>query len=104
MKKLYLVETNATREFWTVEMLPEGDPEHFYKRTSDNLFSRTYGRGGDPDVVAVLRALYSNESVDANDASGVEDDSSWEIVVALTAEEFEHLFDDIKILDERDFQ
>ena len=103
MKKLYLVETNATREFWTVEMLPEGDPEHFYKRTSDNIFSRTHGREGDPEVVAVLRSLYSNESVDANDASEVEDDSSWENVVALTADEFEHLFDNVKILDERNF-
>ena len=81
MKKLYLVDTNATREFWTVEMLPEGDPE----------------------VVAVLRSLYSNESVDARDASEVEDDSSWENVVALTAEELENLFDNVKILDERNF-
>jgi len=103
MKKLYLVDTLGTREFWTVEMLPEGDPEHFYKRTSDNIFSPTHGREGDPDVVAVLRSLYSNESVDANDASEVEDDTSWENVVALTAEEFEHLFDKVKILDERNF-
>lgn len=104
MKKLYLVDTLGTREFWTVEMLPEGDPEHFYRRTFDNLFSPTYGKiTGDPEVVAVLRSLYSNESVDAKDASGVEDDSSWENVVALTAEEFEHLFDNVKVLDERDF-
>lgn len=95
MKKLYLVETNAGREFWTVAPLPEGDPEHFYERTVDNA--------ADEPVVAVLRSLYSNESVDAKDASGVEDDSSWENVVALTAEEFERLFDDVKVLDERDF-
>lgn len=103
MKKVYLIETNATREFWTVEMLPEGDPDHFYRRTSDNIFSRTHGRKGDPEVVAVLRSLYSNESVDAENCDIVEDDSSWENVVALTAEEFEHLFDNVKILDERDF-
>lgn len=81
MKKLYLIETNGTREFWTVEMMPEGDP----------------------DAVALLRSLYNDESVDASDASGVEDDSSW-YVVELTAEELEHLFDDVKILDERNFQ
>ena len=103
MKKLYLIETNATREFWTVEMLPEGDPEHFFRRTSDNLFSRTHGGEGDPEVGAVLRSRYSNESVGAKGASGVEDDSSLENVVALTAEELEHLFDNAKILDEREF-
>ena len=79
MKKLYLVETNGTKEFWTVD-----------------------------DEQMVLRSLYNGESVDAKDASGVEDDSSWGdggngCVVTLTANELDHLFDQVKILDERIF-
>lgn len=86
MKKLYLVDTLGTREFWTIETL-------------SNCNS---------NAVAVLRSLYNDESVDAKDASGVEDDSSWGdggngCVVTLTANEFEHLFDNVKILDERNF-
>lgn len=94
MKKLYLVNTLGTREFWTVEMLPEGAPEHFYERTADNT--------ADEPVIAVLRSLYSNESVDAENCDDVEDDSSWD-EVALTEDEYAHLFDRVKIIDERDF-
>ena len=86
MKKLYLVETNGTKEFWTIEMLPNCDS----------------------NAVAVLHSLYNDESVDAKDTSGVEDDSSWGdggngCVVTLTANELDHLFDQVKILDERNF-
>lgn len=73
MKKVYLVNTNGTREFWTVD-----------------------------DEQMILRSLYSNESVDAENCDIVEDDSSWD-EVELTADELEHLFDDVEIIDERDF-
>lgn len=73
MKKLYLVNTNGTREFWTVD-----------------------------DEQMILRSLYSNESVDAENCNEVEDDSSWN-EVELTADEYAHLFDDVEIIDERDF-
>lgn len=73
MKKLYLVNTNGTREFWTVD-----------------------------DENMILRSLYSDESVDAEDCEDVEDDSSWD-ETKLTAEELEHLFDDVEIVDERLF-
>lgn len=73
MKKLYLVKTNGTREFWTVD---------------------------DEDMI--LRALYSDESVDADDCDDVEDDSSWD-TVKLTTSELEHLFDNVDIIDERPF-
>lgn len=75
MKKLYLVDTLGTREFWTV------DDEHGQM---------------------ILRSLYSNESVDAENCDGVEDDSSWD-EVELTEDEYAHLFDRVKIIDERDF-
>ena len=73
MKKLYLVNTNGTREFWTVD-----------------------------DEQMILRSLYSNESVDAENCDGVEDDSSWD-ETELTSNELDHLFDDVDIIDERDF-
>lgn len=73
MKKLYLVDTNGTREFWTVD-----------------------------DENMILRALYSNESVDAENCDDVEDDSSWD-EVDLTAGELKHLFDNVDIIDERPF-
>lgn len=99
-KNVYLVETNASREFWTLEPLPNGDDEHFYERTPNN--------DADEPVVAVLRALECAESYEAEDTSRVEDDSSWEGVggnsctVALTATEYEHLFDNVKIIDSRE--
>ena len=74
MKKLYLVDTNATREFWTVD---------------------------DEDMI--LRALYSDESVDAEDCDDVEDDSSWN-EIALSPDELKHLFDNVDIIDERPFE
>lgn len=58
---------------------------------------------GDEPVVAVLRSLYNEESVDAEDTSMVEDDSSWD-AVALTADELDHLFDNVKIIDSREFE
>lgn len=73
MKKLYLVNTLGTREFWTVD-----------------------------DENMILRSLYNDESVDAEDCDDVEDDSSWD-EKKLTAEELEHLFDDVEIVDERLF-
>lgn len=73
MKKLYLVNTNGTREFWTVD-----------------------------DENMILRSLYSNESVDAASCDEVEDDSSWD-EVELAEEELEHLFDDVEIIDSRLF-
>ena len=73
MKKLYLVKTNGTKEFWTVD-----------------------------DEQMILRSLYSNESVDAENCDGVEDDSSWD-EVELTEDEYAHLFDRVKIIDEREF-
>lgn len=74
-KRLYLVETNGTREFWTVEK-DEG--------------------------VITLRSIYNDESVDAENCDAVEDDSSWDERL-LTDDEYEHLFDGIKIIDEKDF-
>lgn len=73
MKKLYLVNTNGTREFWTVD-----------------------------DEQMILRSLYSDESVDAENCDCVEDDSSWD-ETELTDEELAHLFDEVEIIDERDF-
>lgn len=73
MKKLYLVDTIGTREFWTVD-----------------------------DENMILRSLYNDESVDAEDCDDVEDDSSWD-ETKLTAEELEHLFDNVEIVDERLF-
>lgn len=73
MKKLYLVKTNGTQEFWTVD-----------------------------DENMVLRYLYSNESVDATDCDEVEDDSSWD-ETNLTTQELEHLFDDVEVIDSRHF-
>lgn len=73
MKKVYLVDTLGTREFWTVD-----------------------------DKTHILRSLYSNESVDAENCDIVEDDSSWD-EVELTEEEYAHLFDRVKIIDERDY-
>lgn len=73
MKKLYLVNTLGTREFWTVD-----DENH------------------------ILRSLYSNESVDAENCDIVEDDSSWD-EVELTEEEYARLFDRVKIIDEREY-
>ena len=73
MKKVYLVDTLGTREFWTVD-----DKNH------------------------TLRSLYSNESVDAENCDIVEDDSSWD-EVELTEDEYAHLFDRVKIIDEREF-
>lgn len=73
MKKLYLVETNGTQEFWTVD-----------------------------DENMILRSLYNDESVNAEDCDNVEDDSSWD-ETKLTAEELEHLFDNVEIVDERLF-
>lgn len=73
MKKVYLVKTNGTKEFWTVD-----------------------------DEAMILRSLYNDESVDAENCDAVEDDSSWD-EVELTADEFDRLFDDVDILDERDF-
>lgn len=93
MKKVYLVKTNGTKEFWTVEMLADGDQAELIERTPNNV--------DDEPVVAILRSLYSEESVDAQDTSAVEDDSSWD-AVALTAEELEHLFDGVDIIDGRE--
>lgn len=73
MKKLYLVNTNGTREFWTVD-----------------------------DENMVLRYLYNNESVDANDCDEIEDDSSWDISY-LDMEQLEHLFDGVEVIDSRLF-
>lgn len=73
MKKLYLVDTNGTREFWTVD-----------------------------DESRILRSIYNDESVDAENCDNVEDDSSWG-EVELTKDEYAHLFDDVEIIDERDF-
>lgn len=73
MKKVYLVKTNGTKEFWTVD-----------------------------DEAMILRSLYNNESVDAENCDEVEDDSSWD-EVELTENEFNHLFDNVEIIDERDF-
>lgn len=73
MKNLYLVDTNATREFWTVD--------------DENL---------------ILRALYSDESVDAENCDDVEDDSSWD-EIELTEDELKRLFDNVDIIDERPF-
>lgn len=73
MKKVYLVNTNGTREFWTVD-----------------------------DEQMILRSLYSNESVDAENCDSVEDDSSWD-ETELNDEELAHLFDEVEIIDERDF-
>lgn len=98
MKKLYLVKTSGTKEFWTVEELEEGDKAEYAPRTVDT-------DGGsvsvDVPVVAVVRSLYSDESVDAENCDGAEDDSGWD-AVALTAEEFEHLFDGVQVIDERE--
>ena len=93
MKKVYLVKTNGTKEFWTVEMLEDGGQAELIERTPNNV--------DDEPVVAILRSLYSEESVDAQDTSVVEDDSSWD-AVALTAEELEHLFDGVDIIDGRE--
>ena len=73
MKKLYLVDTNGTREFWTVD-----------------------------DENMVLRYLYNNESVDAAGCDDVEDDSSWGEVV-FSFDDFHHLFDNVDIIDSRPF-
>ena len=73
MKKVYLVKTNGTKEFWTVD-----------------------------DENMILRSLYNDESVDAEKCDNVEDDSSWD-EVELTEDEYAHLFDGVEIIDERDF-
>lgn len=73
MKKLYLVKLNGTREFWTVD--------------NENM---------------ILRSLYSDESVDAENCDNVEDDSGWD-EVELTEEKLDHLFDGVEIIDEREF-
>lgn len=74
-KRLYLVETEGTREFWTVEK-KEG--------------------------VITLRSLYNDESVDAENCDAVEDDSSWD-EIELTDKQYKNLFDGVTIIDERDF-
>ena len=73
MKKVYLVKTNGTKEFWTVD-----------------------------DEAMILRSLYNDESVDAVNCDEVEDDSSWD-EVELTQDELDRLFDGVEILDEREF-
>ena len=73
MKKVYLIKTNGTKEFWTVD--------------HDEM---------------ILRSLYNDESVDAESCDEVEDDSSWD-EIKLTHDEYDHLFDGVLILDEREF-
>ena len=73
MKKVYLIKTNGTKEFWTVD--------------HDEM---------------ILRSIYNDESVDAESCDEVEDDSSWD-EVELTQDEYDHLFDGVEILDEREF-
>lgn len=72
MKKLYLVEKNDIREFWTID--------------DENVF----------------RYYYGYESAEAENCDGVEDDTDW-IAVELMTSEIERLFDDVKVIDERDF-
>lgn len=95
MKKLYLVNTNARREFWTVEMLENGEQVETVERTLDN-------RDWSIPVVCILRFLECDECYDVGNCDCVEDDSSWG-EMALTADELAHLFDDVEVLDERDF-
>lgn len=73
MKTLYLVNTLGTKEFWTV------DTERME-----------------------LRSLYSEEVLDAQNCDGVEDDSNWDCT-EISEEELKHLFDDVEIIDEKEF-
>lgn len=73
MKRVYLVKTNGIKEFWTVD-----------------------------DETMILRSLYNNESINAKNCYAVEDDSSWD-ETELTADEFDHLFDEVEIIDEDEF-
>lgn len=74
-KRLFLVNTLGTREFWTVEK-NEG--------------------------VITLRSIENLESIYAENCDAVEDDSSWD-EIELTDKQYENLFDGVKIIDERDF-
>lgn len=73
MKKLYLVDINGTREFWTVD-----------------------------DENRILRSIYNDESVDAENCDDVEDDSSWDVEY-MDVEQMDHLFDGVEIIDSRLF-
>lgn len=73
-KRVYLVKTNGTKEFWTVD--------HGAK---------------------IWRFIYNDESVDAENCDAVEDDSSWDSI-EMSEDEFECLFDDVEIIDEREFK
>lgn len=73
MKRVYLVKTNGIKEFWTVD-----------------------------DETMILRSLYNNESINAKNCYAVKDDSSWD-ETELTADEFDHLFDEVEIIDEDEF-
>ena len=74
-KHLYLVDTNAAREFWTIEIV-KGE--------------------------IILRFISNNESSRAKNCDSVEDDSSWDINY-LDEYQLNHLFDTVKIIDDKEW-
>ena len=74
-KHLYLVDTTAAREFWTIEIV-KGE--------------------------IVLRVISNNESSRAKNCDSVEDDSSWDVIY-LDEYQLDHLFDTVKIIDDKEW-
>lgn len=74
-KHLYLVDTNAAREFWTVEIV-NGE--------------------------IIVRVISNSESSRAKNCDSVEDDSSWDVFY-LDEDQLDHLFDTVKIIDDKEW-